>query len=386
MLPCSALGLRAGHQSSLGDFPRFPPPRRDRRLPLMSKKLIICADGTWNTQDDSDHDQPSPTNVEKIARALRTSSANGSPQVIHYESGVGTDPGFKLRGGTVGRGLWADVLSCYRFLVHNFCAGDSIHLFGFSRGAYTARSVAGLVRNSGVLRSGHEDHERRAVDLYRDYAENTAPTSRTCVEFRRAHSHEPDIDFIGVWDTVGSLGIPGLDGSFRILKGLDWQFHDVTLSSRVWRARQALAIHEHRAQFVPTLWEQQPAARDAGQTLVQMWFTGAHSDVGGGYPEHGLSDVALQWMIGEAEAAGLSFGMDALPGFAPDPHAAPHDSFGTLWKLLGFFGGKPRGAIREWRPRAETCEQIHPSVRDRFAHHLEGDKWPESFATALKAR
>lgn len=354
----------------------------------MPKKIIICADGTWNTQDDADNGMPCPTNVECLARALRSESAGGVPQVVYYHSGVGTNWGFSLRGGALGRGLWANVLDCYRFLVHNYCQGDQLYIFGFSRGAYTARSLAGLVRNSGILARGHEDYENEAVALYRDNDPSTAPDSDRCKKLRAEHSveAETEIDFIGVWDTVGALGIPGLSGSFHFLKHLDWAFHDVNLSHKVKRARQAFAIHEHRMEFLPTKWELQPDDTADPQKLKQVWFTGAHSDVGGGYPAHGLSDVALRWMLDEAKEAGLSYGMDALPHFAADGNADPHDSFSTIYKVIDFFRGHPKGAGREWKPSALTGEDIHPSVVERYQRKIKGDFWPETFEAELKRR
>ena len=219
----------------------------------MPKKLIVCADGTWNTENTTDQGRPCATNVIRIARALLPTDSQGVAQVVHYEKGVGTDFGVKVRGGALGRGIFQNVSDGYDFLVHNYEPGDRIYLFGFSRGAFTVRSLAGLIRNSGMLQRGQESFRDEAIALYRDYDPATAPDGPKSVSFRAAHSHEPDIEFIGVWDTVGALGIPNLDGRFRLLKGLDWQFHDVKLSRIVKHAFHALAIHEHRAEFLPTL-------------------------------------------------------------------------------------------------------------------------------------
>lgn len=306
--------------------------------------------------------------------------------MIFYEAGVGTEQGFSLRGGALGRGMWRHILDCYRFLVHNYVEGDQIYIFGFSRGALNARSLSGLIRNSGILKRGHEDFEKDALALYCGYDPGTTPDAEKCMEFRAAHSYEPDIEFVGVWDTVGALGIPGLDGSFRFFKGLDWQFHDGTLSHRIKRARHAMAIHEHRLEFLPTLWELPADLKGDPDRLKQVWFTGAHSDVGGGYPEHQLSDLSLGWMIEEATKAGLVFGMDAVPNYDPKFGGKPHDSFGAIFKLLNFFRGKPDGAGRAWAPRPETCEEIHPSVEQRYKAKLAVDVWPAPFAAELKRR
>jgi uncharacterized protein (DUF2235 family) len=357
----------------------------------MAKKLIVCADGTWNTENDRDHGHACPTNVVKVARTLVPRDSRGVPQTVTYVAGVGTQFGFILRGGALGQGLFANVLEGYRALYLNYEPDDAIYLFGFSRGAYTARSLAGLIRNSGLLRRGEEAHEGGAVALYRDDSEETSPDSPQAKKFRADHSHSPEIHFIGVWDTVGSLGIPGLDGKFRIFGGLDWQFHDVTLSRYVHNAYHALAIHERRTEFVPTLWEKQPNA-PAAQVLEQVWFSGVHSDVGGGYalegdddPTVGLSDVALEWMIQKAESCGLEFDTDVLRrsyGFRPRPTAEMHDSFGGGFRVLDTLRGHRGGTSRVYRarPTASTCESIHPSVRERFP----AGTWPESFQAALR--
>lgn len=350
----------------------------------MAKKIIICADGTWNSENNKDQGRPAPTNVLKIARALRPEDSSGKAQVIHYQSGVGTDLGRRLFGGAFGSGLFENVLDCYEFLVHNYFPGDAIYLFGFSRGAYTVRSLAGLIRNSGILKRGHEVHQDGAVELYRDYAGDARPEGARAREFRASHSYETDIHFIGVWDTVGALGIPGLHGASRLAKGMDWQFHDVTLSHRVHFAYQALAVHEHRAEFTPTLWELKSPDPDYPQTLEQVWFSGAHADVGGGYAATGLSDVALSWMVRKATAAQLEFDLSVLPGFHPRPLAAGHDSFSALYKILDTLHGCPNGELRTYNPLAgETYQSIDSSVAQRFAHEPDKPKWPPTFYEAL---
>jgi len=276
----------------------------------MAKKLIVCADETWNTQDQTDQGRPCATNIFKVARALlpnHTDPMTGqlTPQVVNYVTGVGTAFGQRVAGGALGMGLFANVLDCYRFLALTFDPGDpakkfpadQLYLFGFSRGAYTVRSLAGMIRNCGILRRGRENAEKEVVELYRDDSDETAPDASRSVEFRRENSHSPEIEFMEFGIPLGSLGIPDMGEHMRLPRGLDWQFHDVTLSSKVHNAYHALGIHEHRAEFEPTLWEQHsPPPKD--QKLEQRWFSGAHSDCGGGYPEAGLSDVTLNgWSI-----------------------------------------------------------------------------------------
>lgn len=352
----------------------------------MPRKLIVCADGTWNTENDNDEGLPCPTNVTRLRRAMLPVDSQGIAQIVHYQPGVGTTFGIRFRGGALGRGIFDNVTDCYEFLVRHYLPGDRIYLFGFSRGAFTVRSLAGLIRNSGILRRGHESFLDKAVELYRDYDPASAPDGPLSLNFRGYHSHEPEIEFIGVWDTVGALGVPFLDGRFRILKGLDWQFHDVTLSRIVKNAFHALAIHEHRTEFGPTLWEQKPGASPA-QKIEQVWFTGVHCDVGGGYPQAGLSDVALAWMVGKAETiGGLEFDHGVL-GLNPDPLADGHDSFKPFYKVLSTVKGDGNGTLRQFRsnPLAAPTEDLHPAVVERFRQGTAA-KWPPSFQQELERR
>ena len=184
-----------------------------------------------------------------------------------------------------------------------------------------------------------------------------------------------------MWDTVGSLGIPGMGEHLRLPRGLDWQFHDVTLSSKVHNAFHALAIHEHRAEFEPTLWEQRdPPPED--QNLEQRWFSGAHSDVGGGYAEAGLSDMALKWMVKKAENSGLNFDKELVneaPRWVGNPLGIGHDSFSNFYKLLDFFHWNPGGKMRVWEPaRKGTNQEIDESVLDRFDQMEPKERWPKT--------
>lgn len=274
----------------------------------MPKRLVVCCDGTWSTAD-----QKSPTNVIRIALSIAPTDASGVAQRVYYHPGVGTSRREHLSGGAFGVGLSANVMDAYRFLVDNYDDGDELYFFGFSRGAYTARSVAGLVRKCGVLRRENAGRVEEAYRLYRSWA--TKPRGMASTLFRNAYSFEPGTRFIGVWDTVGALGIPPFGP--KILHGLltrfdkRWSFHDTELSSTVQAAFQALSIDEQRAAFRPTLWKQQPDAK-AHQVLEQVWFAGVHSDVGGGLPDTSLSDIALLWMVAKAQEHGLGFAAGAF--------------------------------------------------------------------------
>ncbi len=207
----------------------------------MGKRIVICCDGTWNRPE-----QPVPSNVVRTARAVLPTGRDGVSQVVFYDEGVGTGNRIdRLLGGAFGDGLVRNIADAYRFLVHNYAAGDELFLFGFSRGAYTARSLAGLLRNSGLLHKAHADRFTAAFDLYR--RQDAPPSSPEAQAFRAAHSREVGVHFLGVWDTVGSLGIP-LRG-LRYLTMRRHQFHDVELSGSMRNAFQALAVDERRFPF-----------------------------------------------------------------------------------------------------------------------------------------
>ncbi|MEU2032627.1 DUF2235 domain-containing protein [Nocardia amamiensis] len=272
----------------------------------MSKSLVVCCDGTWNSPD-----QQSPTNVTKISLAIAPTDHSGREQRTFYHLGVGTNRWERMRGGAFGFGLSRDVRDTYRFLVQNFDPGDQLFFFGFSRGAFTARSTAGFVRNCGILRREHYDRVDEAYGLYRSKSSKTHPRGIEATLFRRSYSHETRIRFIGVWDTVGSLGIP-LDGLGLVkLINRRWEFHDTKLSRSVDAAFQALAIDEKRGPHRPALWTPQEDSPE-GQRVEQVWFAGVHSDVGGGYPTHEISDIPLLWMVDRARGCGLAFRPDAF--------------------------------------------------------------------------
>jgi uncharacterized protein (DUF2235 family) len=286
------------------------------------KRLVVCCDGTWNRPDEE-----SPTNVAKMALAVAETDGE-TRQLVLYHRGVGTGRFDRVRGGAFGWGLSRNVRDCYRYVVEHYEPDDELYFFGFSRGAYTARSTVGLIRNAGILRREHRDRVGEAYALYRDRAATRRPKGIEATLFRRSYSHdEIVIRFVGVWDTVGALGIPGVP---KRLCGRLWAFHDTELSSRVARAYQALAIDERRRPFVPSLWHRSP---DDHGVLEQRWFAGVHSDVGGGYPERSLADITLWWMTEKAHAAGLAFKDDLV--LHPNIDGECHDSFLPLyWPLL----------------------------------------------------
>src|SRR3989344_157293 len=333
------------------------------------KRLILCCDGTWNKADQETNGVPCPTNVVKIG--YRIAKRDGTtPQIVYYDQGVGSgNILIRYTGGAFGEGLEDNIHDAYRFLIAYYEPGDELFLFGFSRGAFTARSIGGMVRKCGVLGREHIQHYRDAIALYRS---EHRPTDPAAVKFRKDYCvcgcEDIKVKCIGVWDTVGALGIP-LRGLRSLTRGKH-QFHDTELSGVVENAYHALAIDERRTPFTPALWMYKPKP---GQTIEQMWFCGVHSDVGGGYPERGLSDITLDWVIDKARGVGLAFDSAAMKAhpLESDPCAKLHNSKTGLYRLtagidraIGWTIKNPDAS--DVAKRDDPTQSVHDSVRTRW--------------------
>lgn len=323
------------------------------------KRIALFADGTWSKPDQNDGNRPTPTNVVKLSVAVAPQDGHGIEQVVFYQKGLGEQGGLwdKLTGGAFGMGISAHIRELYLFLAQNYHPGDSIYLFGFSRGAYTVRSVGGLIRNCGILRPQHTDRIGEAYALYRDRSPESHPDAPQSRAFREAYAW-PDapIELIGVWDTVGALGIPVTP--LRFWTKPFYEFHDVALSSHVRYGYQALALDERRKPFVPTLWQTQSHATD--QVVEQAWFPGTHGDVGGGQTQTGLSDGALLWMADRAQRCGLALAPKLLPPHG-DAASEMGDSMTFFYRLLGERERQPGVANPAGR------EGVHTSTLSRHS-------------------
>ncbi len=310
----------------------------------MSQRIVLCCDGTWSRPDQSADGTPTPTNVTKLAAAIAEEGADGVPQRVLYHRGVGTYSGERLLGAAFGLGLSRIVREAYRDIVAEYQPGDELYLLGFSRGAYTARSVAGLIRNCGILRPAHADRLDDAYRLYRSRA--YGPHAVESALFRRSYSHpEVAVRFIGVWDTVGALGLPWSGVPVVRWFNRRWSFHDTRLSSTVRAAFHALSIDERRAPYAPAVWQLPDPA--PGQVVQQVWFAGDHSKVGGGVRAHGLSDITLRWMADRAREHGLTL----RPGaFAPDEDTVAGDDERVPFTpdVMGEIGNARTGIFRLW--------------------------------------
>ena len=288
----------------------------------MGKRIIFCTDGTWDNTGKN-------TNVYKLFKALLTTAE----QVPYYDDGVGSDglPLEKLNGGAFGLGLFQKIKDGYTKIAQTYEKGDQIFIFGFSRGAFTARSIAGMIAVCGLPTANFTDAVvETAFQAYRNKDQRPAllaQLNKTCSLFNAP------ISMVGVWDTVGSLGIPAIFGG---VSPLIYGFLDTNLHPDVLHAYHALALDERRAEFPATLWTNP----SPGQVLEQVWFAGVHCDVGGSYPDDpdgtALSDITLAWMMGKAAALGLQFAPAVLAGLTlpMDPKYAldtKHESWSPLW-------------------------------------------------------
>lgn len=301
----------------------------------MAKVIAVFADGTGNSAA-----KLFKTNVWRLYDALDTSDPGSSPatrQIAYYHDGVGTSS-FKplaVLGGAFGWGLKRNVLDLYTFLCRNYEPGDQICAFGFSRGAFTVRLLAGMVVQQGlVANTSEEDLEMYARDAYREYRRRFNQTGGLVTSLRNlrdaclgrwrrltgrktyaqrqadgAHpNHVVDVHFLGVWDTVAAYGMP-ISELTRAIDDWIWPLSmpNYQLSTRVHRARHALALDDERDTFHPLIWDERKETDP--EHVKQVWFAGMHSDVGGGYPDDSLAYVSLDWMLREASVEGLRFQM-----------------------------------------------------------------------------
>lgn len=349
------------------------------------KRIVVLCDGTWNSPDIAD-----TTHLPELAVALET----GPHQVVKYFSGVGVndDARFetffarginKVLGGATGWGLGAKVKAAYTAIAEIYEPGDEIYLFGFSRGAFTARSVAGMIRKCGIVDDTSASGIKRAFRLYRKAGKGNHPdmpniqAERARISPRFATSEKDqkarlkpaplvNIAYLGVWDTVGARGIPvAIFGFVAALWNRQYQFHDMQLSSLVASARHAVACDERRVFYEPTLWDNMDdlnaRRRDAqgGAAYRQMWFVGDHAIIGGSANTDALSRITMHWVAEGAPALTYRDGMDPTTDGADHLFVSPRLT-------------DPRGVyaiaqnLLAWRSGPERDTDLHESTRNRL--------------------
>lgn len=358
----------------------------------MAKNIIFCADGTWNNPGNSGDKDNVITNVYSLFGLLqgnvisstkfvdstgdiveleKSVVENGNTlQIAKYINGVGNSNNkiLKLLGGGFGAGLTQRIVRGYTFVSRNYEPGDKIYIIGFSRGAYTARALTGLIVTLGLLKN---KFNRSSADAYKlgtcawyqfrksnnggfsmaDFT--TAIANFDMSAYLRAGSIDPidfapvaSIEAVGVWDTVGSMGIPKFDAKEEALIDT-FRFANKKLDTKVQLGLHAIALDEQRLLFTPTLW-------DAAGNVAQMVFAGGHADVGGGYAEKGLSDAALEWFVKRLSSVGMRFD-DVTGKINPNPIAPAHQE----WRHITTGTG-----IRQFKLSSEIV--AHASVNARM--------------------
>ncbi|MDE5455244.1 DUF2235 domain-containing protein [Bradyrhizobium sp. CSA112] len=377
------------------------------------RNIIICCDGTGNEISEN------ISNVLKLYRCLRKTEKTQPRQLVFYDPGVGTlerpDPWHKLKqdfnailGLATGYGLDDNVLAAYSFLVHHYQAGDAIYLFGFSRGAYTVRVLAGLIHKVGLISPEQVNLAGSGLIAYKQFSSDEAPKLRlspkalidtgdedgplpegpfdNAAQFARITSARwPTIRFVGVWDTVASVIVPRPDRFYwPSLEELAYTISNPSVQT----FRQAISIDERRCMFRLKKWDDPQTykhnrfndAHAEPQDILQVWFSGVHGDIGGGYPEKesGLSKYPLLWMIDEAVKCGLQVNQanvnqlawgiqrkgSPFSYVAPDVRGEVHTSLRSAWWILEYI---PKSATyREWPARKTYFGYYIPDAEPRL--------------------
>lgn len=391
------------------------------------KRLVLLLDGTWNTDfgdrpttnivrlreilAGSLREAPPPSGLSEGKAVTGLTDEGGIEHAVHYDSGVGTGWGDWLSGAIFGRGLTTNIRQAYRFLSRNYEPGDEIFIFGFSRGAYTARSLVGYIAAIGLLRCEFctDENERRAWQYYRTPPHNRAPGEYVALKNLMHDREATRITCMGVFDTVGALGVPLQ--RFSLFNRERHGFHDVELGSKSDVNLHAVALDERRGPFEPTLWFK-PKFKHFDEDRVrieQVWFPGVHSDVGGGYVERdgkqpgqdarGLDDLALDWMIRRLRSLcpGLPLSneiwrVESSSTISPvrvgpaDALLPQHSSMSVLYLFLLRALRRVNGSLprRGWLERYPTdhphnnvlAEMVHISAIVRLGRRVDVETWP----------
>jgi uncharacterized protein (DUF2235 family) len=347
------------------------------------KRLLVFLDGTWNAVGSN-------TNVWRMKSLCASKGTQGEEQRVYYDIGVN---GFW--GGTVGKGLSDNVREAYEWLMDNYDEGDDIFVFGFSRGAYTARSVAGLISKHGLLKPGSplgtgqlfarykRSDDRTLWKLLELQVAGTLNDATLEERWLMKYSQPVHIKMVGVWDTVGTVGVPLF--SFEGISRSTFGFLHTGLRVSIDNGYHALAIDEHRKDFAPTLWTvRKPLDPDAVmakprtiESVEQRWFAGAHANVGGGCESDILAQAPLRWMMKKASGHGLAFRQDVeIDGdllTAPVSDSYKEFAKGVYSRVYSRFYREMGGEPKKLDDGTHTTvnETIDSSVFDRWRQSAE---------------
>lgn len=268
----------------------------------MPKNIVVFSDGTGQLGGVGED-----TNIHRLFKMVLDRSPE---RVASYDRGLGT--GTRYLGAATGLGISKNILECYQFIFDNYQSKDKVYLFGFSRGAFTVRSLSGFLNLIGILPSSRPELIKEAYEIY--CQEKRDKRQQLVDEFKgRHHVMSCPVEVIGVWDTVAALGLPL--PALQAINPFKTKFHDTQMAPNVKNGFHALSIDDERKSFHPTLWNERKKKDD--QVIEQVWFRGVHTDVGGGYKQRGLSDTSLKWMLDRVVPLGLmlydNHGIDLSP-------------------------------------------------------------------------
>jgi uncharacterized protein (DUF2235 family) len=335
------------------------------------KRIIVCLDGTWNT---AQRGGPT-TNVVAIRDGLVADMAAPVAQRIYYDEGVGTrDPLDALPGGGLGFGLGRKVRQAYKYICRYYEPGDEIYILGFSRGAFTARSVAGYMAACGLLTAANctTEREEAAWRYYRTDRKYRSPGDE--LDLRKFCHPDVRIKCVAVFDTVGALGIPG---ALNWIARWRFAFHDTQLNMSVENCFHAVSIDEKRMTFVATMWELPFNFEGDLPNVQQVWFPGVHGDIGGGYTESDLCNVALDWIILKLQGLKVEFKAEQARPPTPNAIGVMHESrklplYGLSWLWPRY---RPINAItaKKGSRRGDDVVQYRP-IKE-YVHRAALDRW-----------
>ena len=348
----------------------------------MSRTWVVCIDGTWNEPGQMDKDPVSQTEARTPSNVARTWEVLANqplvsefhygviapirPRIVHtgvegeviYLSGIGTSGTVKkkvLEGGT-GTGTSERVRDAYRFLTERYEPGDRIYGFGFSRGAFAVRSLAGFIDFAGLPKTPRALKEENLLEIYQAYRDKRP------IDKARYGNQEASVNFLGLWDTVGALAFGNTIGDFhRISPG------------NVGQVAHALALDEERERFSPSYWETPASAQTK---LDEVWFSGCHTNIGGGYADANLSNIAYLWVLRMGREAGLPLDLRGVPEFeAKSPIGMQRDSYTEFYRQMGLIGKIALDLGLKHGPRAiQPNQRLHQSVLDRMQESSGADK------------
>ncbi len=335
------------------------------------RRLIFCFDGTWQNLS-----QNYLTNVALTASSVLPISPDGEEQIVYYSEGVGNARGIwpaltAKFGGAFGSGLEDDLLRAYHFLSFNYQIGDEIFIFGFSRGAFTARSFCGLIDHCGILKREFIEHERFMISDYKLKKAKQLKIMNMKRNFTHSLTNQKVIKFLGIWDTVCARGLPEV---FKIFRPYNrkYDFHMIGINDAIEHSRHAVSLDETRNMFPPEIWSEEEITRANSESDInnfeQLWFAGDHGNVGGGGRNFLLSNIALIWIWEKAIQLGMGVQQATFEARQNRTYLRSMNSSEEITYPTSFLKGLPY-SLGGFNPRKGLVSEsdLHDSVFTRMA-------------------